>query len=66
MAGKPKARQASRPGQVTKTWAAQPEDLKLIEGLKAKFEPKMGLVTDAILVRMGLRVLAEQEGVSTQ
>ena len=42
----------------TKTWRPTPEDVKLFDELKAK----LGVVNDSDVVRMGLRKLAEAEG----
>lgn len=43
-----------------KSWRPNAEDLKLIGELKRK----LGIVSDSDLVRMGLRKLAESEGMS--
>lgn len=48
--------------QVTMGFAPTPEDLKLMSELRAKFQPSMGTVTQANVLRMGLRKLAEAEG----
>lgn len=48
--------------QLTIGFAPTPDDLKLMEELKAKFTPSMGVVTQATVIRMGLRKLAEAEG----
>jgi len=50
--------------QKTTGFAPTPEDLKLIADLRSKLEPTMGPVTNASILRMGLRVLAERQGVS--
>lgn len=42
--------------------AATGEDLKLIAELRAFYQPTMGVVTNAQVIRMGLRKLAESEG----
>lgn len=45
-------------------FAPTEEDLKLMDDLRAKFEPTMGSsATQAAIIRMGLRVLAAKEGV---
>ena len=43
-------------------FAPTPEDLKLVDELRAKLEPQMGPVAVATMIRMGLRKLAEAEG----
>lgn len=58
MAGKNKP----KPKQQTMGFAPTDEDLKLMDELKAKLEPSMGYVTQASVIRMGLRKLAEAEG----
>lgn len=42
--------------------AATVEDLKLIEELRAIYQPSMGSVTNAQLIRMGLRKLLAEAG----
>lgn len=48
--------------QLTIGFAPTSEDLKLMDELRAKFQPAMGTVTQATVIRMGLRKLAEAEG----
>ena len=57
MAKTPKPRK-----QTTIGFAATPEDVKLMDELLAKFQPAMGTVTQATVIRMSLRKLAEAEG----
>lgn len=57
MPAKPKLK-----NQLTMGFGPTPEDLKLVAELKQHLEPKMGPVTIASLIRMGLRKLAESEG----
>jgi hypothetical protein len=52
----------AKPLPLTVGFAPTVEDMKLIEELKAKFEPSMGPVAVAQMLRMGLRKLAESEG----
>lgn len=42
--------------------SANSEDLKLIQELQAWYRPKLGPVSNAQLIRMGLIKLAEAEG----
>jgi hypothetical protein len=51
-----------KPKQLTTGFAPTPEDVKLIEELRSKYQPSMGTVTNAMILRMGLRKLAEAEG----
>jgi len=44
----------------SKTWRPTEEDLKVIADLKAK----LGIVSESDLFRMGLRKLAESEGLN--
>lgn len=48
--------------QQTMGFAPTTEDLKLVAELKIRFQPTMGVPTTATLLRMGLRKLAEAEG----
>lgn len=48
----------------TKTFQALPEDLRIMEELKEKLERRQGRITDTSLFRMGLRKLAESEGIN--
>jgi len=48
--------------QLTIGFAPTQEDLKLMEELRAHLSPKMGVVTQATVIRMGMRKLAESEG----
>ena len=47
---------------LTVGFAPTVEDMKLIEELKTKYEPTLGPVPVAQMLRMGLRKLAEAEG----
>lgn len=49
--------------QQTMGFAPTPEDLKLMDELRAHLAPKMGVVTQATVIRMGMRKLAESEGI---
>lgn len=44
-------------------FAPTQEDLKLMDELRAHLAPKMGVVTQATVIRMGMRKLAESEGI---
>ena len=59
MAGKHKPKK-----QTTMGFAPTDEDIKLMDELRAKFQPAMGTVTQATVIRMGLRKLAESEGLT--
>ena len=48
--------------QQTMGFAPTVEDLKLVAELKIRFQPTMGIPSTATLLRMGLRKLAEAEG----
>lgn len=50
--------------QTTTGFAPTPEDQKLMRELRERLEPTMGPVTNASLLRMGLRLLAAKEGLS--
>ena len=54
---KPAKKQASVTG-----FSPTPEDIKLIDDLRERFEPTLGKVSNSTLFRMGLRKLAEAEG----
>lgn len=49
---------SKKPKQTRKNWRATVEDVKLLGELKAK----LGVVNETDVVRMGLRKLAEHEG----
>ena len=49
--------------QQTMGFAPTQEDLKLMDELRAHLAPKMGVVTQATVIRMGMRKLAESEGI---
>jgi hypothetical protein len=55
------AKSKAKNGRQTTGFAPTPEDLKLLDELKEKYEPTMGPVTNAMILRMGLRALAEKE-----
>lgn len=48
----------------TKTFQALAEDVRIIDELRAKLEARQGPVSDSSLIRMGLRKLAESEGIN--
>ena len=52
------AKKNKKPNLAQKNWRPTPKDFKLLDELKAK----MGVRNETDLVRMGLRKLAEAEG----
>jgi hypothetical protein len=47
-----------------KAFKAMPEDIRLLNELRAKLEPEQGSVSDSTLLRMGIRALAEAKGIN--
>lgn len=56
-----KGKETDVPIQEVKTWRPTLADVQLLDRLKRK----LGVVSEAELVRMGLRKLAESQGLST-
>ena len=50
--------------QITMGFAPTDEDLKLMDELRAKYAPSMGVISQATVLRMGIRKLAESEGLN--
>lgn len=47
-----------------KGFQALPEDLRIMDDLRAKLELKQGPISDTALLRMALRALAEAQGLN--
>lgn len=59
------SRSIKKPKTIFKAFKALPEDIRLMDELRAILEREQGQVSDTTLLRMGIRALAEAKGVNS-